>query len=517
MKKFIWLLAAVVVFACQPTSAPHKFGAPGGTRPPITNPNWAVTAWFIDPANQTTCASDANNGTSATCGAAGSGIGPLLTVNELNYGRWGCIGNPTGCPILNQATTITALSTEPTTMGEADPFIFRPLIGKQALVTLQGALNATTQIATGTMTLVSSKNRATNTNLVETLVAGSSKGDLIVNATHPSRAIVRLQVAGNNYSIDQPMSGTGFATNYPLPVEVDTWASDSFTEYRLAGLNIVAIEPTYNDPGTSASTPSSFTPLVVTQLTFLNPPAGNNSLSGAVNAVRLNGAMLVADNDFKRHVTSWSAGTEPSIRLVDNAYEQLFTIGSTPVPYDSSSPSTSPDGFPNQANIPSIFGGSGYTSQTQSAHACSNCWVDFDFAATANATVGLVVQGTFLYGCMQLQGSAKLWVSNAMVFPMTVGACSTNGIIWGGSGARVVAEGTSRITYPGATATATFLGVTLLMNGQINTACGHSGASVDVINCGVTLNVANLDAAQGVAGFGGLAFMPGGGAFSSTQ
>ena len=41
-------------------------------------------------------------------------------------------------------------------------------------------------------------------------------------------------------------------------------------------------------------------------------------------------------------------------------------------------------------------------------------------------------------------------------------------------------------------------------------ACSHSGAAPDVVDCGIALTAAHLDAAQGVAGFGGLAYYIGG-------
>ena len=63
---------------------------------PIIPPSWTVPNWYIDPQNTTTCASDSNSGTSATCG--GAGIGPIVTYQELNVHRWGCQGSPSACP-----------------------------------------------------------------------------------------------------------------------------------------------------------------------------------------------------------------------------------------------------------------------------------------------------------------------------------------------------------------------------------------------------------------------------------
>src|SRR5579875_1013792 len=74
---------------------------------PIIPASWTVPNWYIDPSNSTGCASDSNSGTSSTCGAAGSGIGPLATWGELQVHRWGCQGGGQVCPRLQQTTTIT--------------------------------------------------------------------------------------------------------------------------------------------------------------------------------------------------------------------------------------------------------------------------------------------------------------------------------------------------------------------------------------------------------------------------
>ena len=59
-----------------------------------------------------------------------------------------------------------------------------------------------------------------------------------------------------------------------------------------------------------------------------------------------------------------------------------------------------------------------------------------------------------------------------------------------------------------ATATLEFpsAGFTLNINGA-TTADSHTGAAPDVLNGGITVNPANIDAAAGAAGFGGEAFV----------
>ena len=91
--------------------------------PQIPPVSWSVSLWAIDFANSTGCAADSNSGTSTTCGAVGSGIGPLLTVGQL-YSRWG-----THSPTLNPGTgtTIYVLSSQASSAWNTDPWgVFSP-------------------------------------------------------------------------------------------------------------------------------------------------------------------------------------------------------------------------------------------------------------------------------------------------------------------------------------------------------------------------------------------------------
>jgi hypothetical protein len=83
------------------------FGASaGGTRTQTIPPSWTVPAWFIDPSITLSCASDNNNCTQNTCGAAGSFQGPCVTFNEI-VDRWG-----TNSPRFSQSTNMTMMSSQ---------------------------------------------------------------------------------------------------------------------------------------------------------------------------------------------------------------------------------------------------------------------------------------------------------------------------------------------------------------------------------------------------------------------
>lgn len=67
-----------------------------------TPPSWSVPDWYVDGSKTLPCTSDANTGTSATCGAPG--VGPLKTVGQI-VARYG-----TTSPVIAQATTVHFLS-----------------------------------------------------------------------------------------------------------------------------------------------------------------------------------------------------------------------------------------------------------------------------------------------------------------------------------------------------------------------------------------------------------------------
>ncbi len=444
---------------------------------------WTVPAWWIDPNNATGCASDSNSGTSATC-AAGN-VGPLLTWAGLNVSRWGCLGSPQDCPVLSQNTAITGLSTQPGN-GQTDPVVFRPLVRNAAAVSFLGVLNATTQVASGTLTVTSTKNRTTHAEL--TVSNTLSNGNLVVvTGAHAARSVV----CSATTTPCQPMTGT--QSNAATPVEVDTWAtSDPFTEYAQAGFNIVAISVDVADV-------SSATPLVIGQLHVLNTGSAG---SGAVENVQIEGPVVVSDSQIDRLVASTRLSL-PGARFTDDFFNGGAMITGPTPPSSSSNIVLNPNtaAFSSQ---PAIFGGNPNGGGSTSVFQFANVWIDFD-TRIMDATVASF-QGTNFYGCVNNLTGMK--AVDAFMIPTNQGACGTNAIIW--NTGRVMAEGRTRWSYTGATATATFLSGTLTLNNRSNTGFNHTLTSPDVVNA-VTVNVANLDAADG-----GLIEFPGGASFSGS-
>lgn len=464
--------------------------------PPDPNPNCSKAAWFLDPANSVAgaCASDNNNGTQSTCGAAGSNQGPLLTCRQLRR-RWG------GVCTFAQATTVTGMSSQPAN-GESDPCDFTVQVRNSGSFQFLGALTATTQTQTGTITVVTSKVRGTSDLAVAAPITALPGGNLLVNATHPSRAIN----VGATGLVAQPLTGT--LSNAALPVEVDTWTTgDSYTAYGQASFNLVNLNCIVSDTVNA-------TPCLVNAISFANPGA---QAGGAYESVTVAGPWVISDSAINRSLVSVQGGGHtPALRLIDNYYNGDVAVSGPPPSSLTAALAPNINGAASFSQVPTIFGGNTNGGTNTAAMNLTNVWLDYDIRIM-DSTIA-VLEGADFYGCVELASSARLRTAGAYVYPLKVGACATNAIIWQpGAGGSITLDGVSRWSYNGGTATATFLGgVALQVNNRGTLACSHSSGSPDVVSCGITISVANLDAAQGAAGFGGLAYLPGGSAYASV-
>lgn len=190
------------------------------------NPYWQQAAWFLDPANATGLASDGNTGLDATH--------PLLTWGEI-VARWG-----TTQPHLRQSTTFTWMSSQ---AANSDPVVFAPYVENQSVVSMVGQLGATQQIATGVLSNVTAKNRATP-QLLLSQSGATAAGQFIVNTTHASRAWTYAVSSGSIFDTSQPLVSPATPVTNPSPAEVDTWANgDAVTVYAPATINLAFVSP----------------------------------------------------------------------------------------------------------------------------------------------------------------------------------------------------------------------------------------------------------------------------------
>lgn len=223
---------------CAPGQRPTLAATSSERGSTFPNP-WTVPDWYIDPSNLTGLASDTNSCTSATT--------PCLTYNEVQAGRWGCLGGPNHCARLRQNTMFHWLSGH---TNDSDPVPFQPSVENNSLVIHQGTI---VQVASITLSGTVAKNRGAQQLLNANLGASGAVGQLLINATHPSHAIVYKLVSGTTFAISQPMNiGTlpGALPQNLSRTEVDTWADgDTVTLNTIPFVNFSDLRPTIEDGG----------------------------------------------------------------------------------------------------------------------------------------------------------------------------------------------------------------------------------------------------------------------------
>jgi hypothetical protein len=87
-------------------------------------------------------------------------------------------------------------------------------------------------------------------------------------------------------------------------------------------------------------------------------------------------------------------------------------------------------------------------------------------------------------------------------------------IFYGSASHNINLIGSTHMSVIGNNFTAAFTAPALVSPGIVisgnSSACSHTNASPDVVNCGVSTTPAHLDAAAGASGFGSNAYLPGG-------
>ena len=284
---------------CERATAqgPFRYGSTYGASfvvPYQSNPNYQVGQWYWDPAlytgqnpplgPATACASDGNNCTSATCGAAGTGIGPCATYAGI-MGKLGASQTYTWPQNINVA--ITALSSQDLNYGTKEPVAATIMdfpVSSAASYSYYGSffygsgavllINTTPTVATlttdggtGVIAGLVAKNRSTNTpfSLTFPTVAQSLQfadggtqssdsgayyvnqtGELLYNSTRNSYSIMGSTPGSWSQPFKFAYAIPGFlnpgVTVPNQPAEDDTWTNgDSFTLYNLQGINLTTL------------------------------------------------------------------------------------------------------------------------------------------------------------------------------------------------------------------------------------------------------------------------------------
>jgi hypothetical protein len=436
----------------------------------VPNPNtWTQAFWFIDPVN----GNDSNDGKTAA-----------TAVKSYNGGvvaRWG-----TTSPTLPQTTTLTWLTSQPN--GAADPVILEPVMVNGVCI-IEGILGVAQQLSAGAIAAVTA--RVFNPpQLLEVTLPGPAlpAGTLIRNTTalKDSFAFVNTAPGGGVYTMEQPLTPTvlPYGGSVFAPTEVNNWlALDTFVAYEPCHVNLVRFEPI----AAQFLAPDFPTPGQVANIVIMSADGipGDNivSLSDGVTLVNVRSDCQVAVDSVYHYD---NAGT---CAWIGCDISQGVLV-------------------PSQTLL-ALFGGK--IADQVFAEAVITCAAMLDtLFVQSGGGAGITVYGSASFRA-QL---TSVYVEGTVVMQEVsfIGLA----VAWGPGTLNFT--NTSRNLYGvgGRTAVNTFVNTGgLLMNGQAN--ANPWKASTATWEPAIALNPANLDAAFGPAGFGGVAINPGGASLVAGQ
>lgn len=245
---FFVLGGSAVLVGRSSASTEHRLTAAPPN--PNENPYLSVAAWYIDPQNTTTHASDSNSGTDSSH--------PLLTWGQI-ISRYG-----TNAPLLSAGVTYNFLSGQTTGADVISTCAFQVADGGNLI--LQSPLPTPQQ--TGTLSSVVQKSRTSQQRLTVTLGAsGAAANDLIVDTTRGSRALLASLVSGDTWIVTQPL--TALTVPPGTPSEDDTWADgDAYSVYVLPSLNVACLGVAGQSLGTAYVYHDAITAIGLTRFSY---------------------------------------------------------------------------------------------------------------------------------------------------------------------------------------------------------------------------------------------------------
>lgn len=472
--------------------------------PPVPNPFEVRTAWFLDPSNTSTCASDGNDCAQSSCGPGGT-QGPCVHWSTIAR-RWGN-GFLNYSPHTNVDVTFTLMSSQ----IDVDPIIFKPV---QLPVADGGTVGngqtflflcTKTAAATTTISTLTAKNQLSNQPLQVTFGTAPVMGQMIQNTTHSS---IAWQPNGNALTdISQPVApGTSTGSGAPITVEpeVNTWATtDAITIYTLPQWQFLDIEPM--QMGWAGST------VTIIQNCF-NPE--NHSISvqpGDDKTILGNGVQFVESYSERNIVT---ALTSESYSCNSNILNSNLVGGFNGGPQVSTPPSS------GGKACPYYISAGGVSNQNVSgvgATAFQNVALIHDVSLHTHSGTGF----PFLVSGYSYAGSVETYNTQDIVQVTSGGVLSLrnetaltvgeNSLVWGGG--KVNANG-GWVYYAAAAIDAGVLNTTTLqINGAATGCCTNTTLIPTQSFCG-PLNQTNLGVLScSDAGLNNQAFAPTGGGF----
>jgi hypothetical protein len=472
------IAAASVLATAAAVLVRSMSGVQAVTRAPTNPIDWTVPAWFIDPSNSSGVANDGNS--------CKTSLAPCLHYYEIDA-RWGCTGHPTGCPVLNQNTTITWMSS---TSKFNDPVIFRPAIGvvnandagatTGPTIILQGT---TTSGSASTFTLTTAKNRATNARFAGTFSpAISSSKMLLQNTTHPS-----LGWIATGSQLSQPMTAVTITTG-GIPTspgsEVDTWATnDSITPITLPSVWITEVNPVPS--GLSGEGVISIYRLDISENASAGVQPGDDRMV-------LGSAVQIHESVIEKQIFSVQASQSflwNSAPTIDNSSVFGGFVGGQLAPLISGSDNGQFLITAGQIQSQSLaFAGTGNVM-------FNGVWLDDDVYLRSGDTIGFTNHN--FIGTAQFESTAIVY--NGILDLVTYHLTGSN-IIFGGTGSTRIDVGRGQFLIPsGASGAANAIhtgGAPRIQGGTL--AClGLPGAGGITIACNKTISQANIDTDMG--------------------
>lgn len=427
------------------------------------------TSWFIDPQNSTTHASDENDGLTSTT--------PLLSCAEI-YRRYGYTWSPNLGDTQFPGTvnvTLTFLSGPNGVI--ADPCLFTPNLSAGSTFTVTAPLPPSS--LTTTLTGVVPKSSGVGPTALQAAVTSGAflPNMMLVNHTRGnSRAFVQRNIAGATWQISQPLNpyaGPIATPDTSLAAEVDTWANgDSIDGYLLIDVDLPLVGGVYDEfPGFNHG-------YFVYQVSINDP--GNT------------GAPCILHNEVGYLVVECSFGSAFS---TGRSIAYTGTGSLSPLFYNVAG------GVPN----PGVSIDAGGIAIPQWAAGIFQGITAFAENITFLLDPILSSPALFLQGTITFTNNACIdGATGATTDVITTGNTSLGtSILYGGAGASF--DSRALTTYTTSGTTQFNLGNGIRMNTATEAYSFATGGGGLVTVHRVPLTPANLDAAAGPAGFGGLA------------
>jgi len=450
---------------------PSLLGALPGSGGVAPQPALLSGTILVDPQNASGVASNSSPPVATFAGFTG----PIFRTYAGLVSAWG-----TYQPFFTTPPTIVFVSSH---VDNSDPVVLNstgaaPIIRTSAPVVVSAAI-----ALAGT----TAKNRAAGANspLITNLGATGAANQLVVNATHPSVTWACKSLGANSFRMWQPLvAATPGGT--VAPAEVDTWANgDSVSLNTLINVNVVSIRHT---PTTGFSGPTLY------RVSFFDPLGAGNStvlLDGTP------GTITCMECSFQR--TLHALGGFLGVNLTNCLYIASLEI--------------------DDCAATLVGGGTTPTSSAVTLNAGLNgLTIDGDFGlSTAGGAPAFVQSGgaTFVIAFMFLDAGFTVQTGEVQLGTLFYGGHA----IYGTAGNNINLTGQSRLFNASGTFVAALTAPGPVAGINVNgaaTASSANNAQPQVLQGGIATTPANLDAAQGAAGFGGLAFKLGGSSIANA-